>query len=505
MQPALECNNIDVKFGSVHALKNVSIKFAQGEIHALLGQNGAGKSTIAKVMSGVLVPQTGTLDILSHKIELGVEGATQAAGLDIVHQRFALPPEFEIAEALEFASARKMGGAFYSKRQIEEKWQAHLADAGIHVSANSKLTSLPVETAQSIEIIRAMANDAKVLILDEPTALLSPKSIDGLFNQLRMLKEAGVTIIVILHKLKEVMAIADTVSVLRQGNLALTPTPINELDEHSIREHMIGSQAETKISDQTPSTSATKEKLVEFLSITSEDKGAEPGLKGVSFTLNKNEILGVAGVEGNGQRSLVELLTGLIKPTNGELLLHGEQITSLSVSDRRTLGIRAVPFDRMTEGASLTLPLWENIRSWMADKFQIGRWPFVNPAKMRQSSEEVLNRYGVVYDSVKQLAGNLSGGNLQRVILARELSGDISAVVAAQPTRGLDFSATNFVWQELNRVRQEGAGVLLISSDLDELFNICDRILVLQGGENAGVFEREFSIEKIGHAMVGAQ
>ncbi|MYF88457.1 MAG: ATP-binding cassette domain-containing protein [Boseongicola sp. SB0676_bin_33] len=505
MNAALQCTGVDVRFGAVHALREVSLTFEQGKIHALLGQNGAGKSTLARAFSGVLVPRSGRLQIASRDVAFGDAAAAQAAGLDIVHQRPVLPPGFSVSEALEFASARKMGGPFYSRRGIDAAWQDRLNEAGIQVSTSAKLSSLPVETAQAIEITRALANEARVLILDEPTALLPPEAIDAFFDQLRTLRDAGVTLIVILHKLKEVMALADTVSILRQGDLVLSPTPIQALDEDRIRDLMIGTQDPARASSKASGKSAQGAELLRFKNVTSLSKGQEPGLNGASFDVRSGEILGVAGVEGNGQRALAEVYAGLTSPTRGSVLLSGSDITGMNVAERRSAGLRVVPFDRMTEGASLTLSLWENMRSWVADAFRHAPWPLASLSGMRADTAADLNRFGVVHESVNQLGGTLSGGNLQRLILARELAGDISAVLAAQPTRGLDFRATQFVREELNRVRNSGAGVMLISSDLDELFGICDRILVIRGGSVTGMFERDFSRSEIGRAMVGGE
>lgn len=504
MTVALECKDVDVRFGAVHALKNVSFRLDRGKIHALLGQNGAGKSTIVRVLSGVLTPQAGSLEIMSQPVETGSAASAQAAGLDIVHQRFALPPSFQVGEALEFASARKMGCGIYNKKRIDLAWAERLKQAGIDVDPCTRLADLPVETVQSIEIVRALANDAEVLILDEPTALLSPGAITDLFDTLRALRGRGVTLIVVLHKLKQVTQIADTVSILRQGALVMAPTPIAELTTENIRETMIGAVAATeKVSRKVPP--ATKDAPVcSFNRVVSPNKGSEIGLRHVSFDLRAGEVLGVAGVEGNGQRAFAEVFTGLTRPMDGSVTLSGMDVTNHTIAERRGQGLRAVPFDRMTEGSGLTLSLWENTLTWVADQFR-KMGPVISTARMQAESRELLDSYGVVYGTPTQEGQTLSGGNLQRVILARELNGDVSAVLAAQPTRGLDFNATNFVWQELNRVCCEGAGVILISSDLDELFGICDRIMVMRGGKVAGIFEPAFSVSDIGAAMVGAQ
>lgn len=503
MVVSLGCAQVDVRFGALHALKSISIGFEAGKIHALLGQNGAGKSTLARVLSGLAIPDSGTLEICGNTVETGVPVAAQAAGLDIVHQRFTLPPTFTVAEALEFASARKMGGTFYKAGSIRNGWGEKMRAAGINTDPDAKLADVPVETAQALEILRALSNDAKVLILDEPTALLSLPAIDALFDQLRHLRDQGVTLIVILHKLREVMALADTVSVLREGALTLPPTPKSELTTAQISDFMIG-EAIVETMAPVRTEKPDQPEVLRFDAVSSAKIGVEPGLSDLSFSLSGGQILGIAGVEGNGQRQLAEVLCAMSPTTSGQITLLGENITSATTQMRRDKGVRAVPFDRMTEGAGLTLPLWENMQSWRAEAFQKGRWPFVSTKKMRQAASEALESFEVVFGSVQQEGGSLSGGNLQRLILAREFSKGVKLVIAAQPTRGLDFKATDFVWSELNRLRSEGAAIILISSDLEELFAISDQVMVLRDGTNAGQFSKPFELRSIGDAMVGA-
>jgi len=504
MQPtAVRCDSITVQFGQVRALDDVSLAFPVGQIHALLGQNGAGKSTMAGVLSGILKPARGSIEICGRKIQSGQSAAARSAGLDIVHQRFSLPPSFRVAEALEFAAARKMGGSIYSLRRIERRWQERLDAVGIAIDLRSRLASLPVETRQSIEILRALANDARVLILDEPTALLSPTAVDNLFRQLRELRDQGVTPIVILHKLKEVLAVADTVAILRQGQLVLPPTPKDVLTTSTISTLMVGAvPAPTR--PITPAKEIPFADLCRLDGIATRSRGAEPGLQDINLILGQGEILGIAGIEGNGQRALAGTIAGLEAPLAGRLTLAGSDVTEQGTAARRVMGFRAVPFDRMTEGLSLTSPLWENVQSWAAERFRTGPWPLISIARMQESTRAILDRFGVSYRTTAQRGDTLSGGNMQRVILGRELAGTLKVLLAAQPTRGLDFAATRFVWQELHRVRDTGAGIILISSDLDELFGISDRILVMRGGRVVGTFTPPYSARAVGSAMVGA-
>ncbi|MEM7801324.1 MAG: ATP-binding cassette domain-containing protein, partial [Chloroflexota bacterium] len=427
------------------------------------------------------------------------------AGLDIVHQRFTLPGRFTVAEALELASAKKEVGSFFSFRSLESRWNGKLKAANIPAKADALVQDLPVEVVQSLEILRALSNDANILILDEPTALLSPAAIDALFARIRRLKAAGVTILLILHKLSEVLEIADTVMVLRNGELVLPPAPVDALSAGAISDLMIGGSAVGDEADQAspPSVRSKAPPHLSLKTVYTPGTTTEPALKDISLEIYPGEIVGVAGIEGNGQRSLVTTITGQTSVQEGEITLLQKTVTRDGAIDRRRAGLRAVPFDRLTEGSSLDLPLWENVMAWQSEKFARPFIPWLPVNEVRQAAKEALDRFGVIYSELDQPASSLSGGNLQRLILARELSDEAEIVIAAQPTRGLDFQATNFVWQVLGELRQRGAGVLLISSDLDELFKICDRLLVMRAGQTVGEFTPPYQHQAVGDAMTG--
>ena len=501
-QIALSCQDVTVRFGDMTALDSVTAGFQAGQIHALLGQNGAGKSTLARFFAGIITPQTGQMQIGGTPVRPGNVHRVSAAGFDIVHQRFSLPPSFTVADALEMTARKKRGGAFFSGARLAENWRRVLADLDVDVPMSARLSDLPVATAQALEIARALADDARVLVLDEPTALLSPAAIEALFANLRKLKARGVTLILILHKLREVMAIADTVSVLRTGKLVLPPTPVTEVTSASLSDLMIGpggAALETAAQTAPPQGPAR----LTLHDITSRPTAFEPGLQNLSLQVRAGEILGLAGVEGNGQRVLADILCGLTPPTAGRIDLDGQDLTHRTAAERRRLGLRAVPFDRMTEGASLDMSLWENATTWRAEAFA-GRGGLLSIKAMRATALQMLQRFGVKFDTVDQPAGSLSGGNLQRVILARELSDGAKVLFAAQPTRGLDFKATDFVWHALRQLRAEGVAILLISSDLDELYALSDRMAVMRAGAIAGSFAPPFDAQAVGDAMVGA-
>ena len=505
MRIALSCEGVSIRYGPVEALKNVTVGFEAGKIHTLLGQNGAGKTTLARFCSGLARADQGGLAINGRSVAPGDVSQVRAQGLDIVHQRLTLPPGFTVADALELSATRKKGRAIFSSGAVARAWGDDMLRAGIDASPTARIGALPIETVQSLEILRAMSGDARILILDEPTALLSPGAIAALFARLRRLRDDGVTLIVILHKLQEVLEIADTVSVLREGRLVAGTVPVSETTSASLSDLMIGSGDTVPEGIDVRRAIPSGAPRLEIDAVTTVSrKAAEPELRDVSLRVGASEILGVAGIEGNGQRQLADVICGFAELQNGRISLDGQDLSTLSAAERRRVGVRAVPFDRMTEGASLDTPLWENVTAWCAEAFRGRRLPFLSIRAMRRRAVDVLNGLGVKFSSVDQPAVSLSGGNLQRLILSRELAEGASVLVAAQPTRGLDFSATEFVLDCLRRLRDEGSSVIVMSSDLDELFEVSDRLIVLRAGRIAGEFDAPFERQSVGDAMVGA-
>jgi simple sugar transport system ATP-binding protein len=443
-----------------------------------------------------------------------VTGA-RAAGVELVHQSFALPPSFTVAEAMEFGSERP--GGIYTRSGLEQRWQQHLANLGIRVRLRDRIRDLPVETQQGVEIARALVTEAKVLILDEPTAVLSPAGIETLFERLRGLKAAGVTIILILHKIREVLGIADTVTVLRGGRLVEGPTPTAETDARRLAHSIIGSADESGLSgadeaalvgaaELTGSAAAapatgTLPPVVEMNGVSTRPDSEGPALDHVDLRVGRGEIVGIAGVEGNGQRTVVRALAQLADLAAGRIVLAGKDVTAAPLIERRAAGLRVIPFERNSEGLSLSSALWEN---WSARQLLLGRiLQFISPGRLRRACDEVLKRWDVRYSTTSQPASSLSGGNAQKLILAREVDGDASFIIAAQPTRGLDVGATAFVWRSRREARARGVGVLLISSDLDELFDISDRIVVMLSGRLVAEFSPPYKLGDVGAAMTG--
>jgi len=500
---ALACDNVTVTYGETVALRDVSVAFDSGRIHAVVGQNGAGKTTFARVCAGIVRPTAGHLTIGDRPVPVGNVRASRACGVELVHQSFALPPSFTVAEALEFGSTRR-AGPVYSRRALEARWRAHLESLDVPARLSDRIRDLPVETQQGVEIARALVGNAKLLILDEPTAVLAPLAIEQLFARLRRLSASGVTVLVILHKIREVLAVAETVSVLRAGRLVEALLPRAGLDAASLARAIVGS-AETELAPVATERAAVEDGRAIALALAGVSTRAVaggPGLAEVSLAVACGEIVGIAGVEGNGQRTLVDALAARVPIASGSLRLGGYDVTSAPLLERRGHGLRIIPFERNIEGLSLASALWQN---WSARLLVVGRLlRLINPPRLRAASRTVLERWGVRFGSVDQNAGTLSGGNAQKVVLAREIDDDATLIVAAQPTRGLDISAMAFVWRALREARDRGCGVIVISSDLDELFDISDRVVVFVSGRIAGEFRPPYDVRVVGEAMTAA-
>ena len=538
--PAVRCRGLGVTFGAVRALRDVSLDLDPGRIHALVGQNGAGKTTLAKVLGGLQVPDTGEVYIGDQAIGPGDVRGAKAAGLAMVHQHFSLPPSFTVAEALELSGARPGGNPVFRRSDLHRRWQADVAEIGGAASLSTRIRDLPVEARQTLEIVRALATEARVLLLDEPTALLTPAATEALFERLRRLRDDGVTILVVLHKLREVAAVADTVSVLRDGELVLGPNEMSDVSQGRLSDAIVGpaSQSDRAIGVET-ATAGEQQTLLELAGVSSRESAFEPGLTGVDVRVEAGEIVGIAGVEGNGQRSLVSVIAGLSPVTEGSVRIGGDEVTAAAPARRRLRGLRLVPFDRNTEGISRSAPLWLNqsalrlldrerlytlefprrgftdsdapprrqstqlslrLEDWWRRNF-----PLISLRQYKWQATKAMDRWRVRYDTVTQSAESLSGGNIQRLILSRELADGVEVLVAAQPTRGLDFAATEFVRRSLRGLREVGAGVLLVSSDLDELFELSDRLLVMYGGRIVAHFEGPYDRRAVGDAMTGAE
>lgn len=501
----LRCADVSVQFPGdppVTAVNAVTAEFSAGETHAMVGENGAGKTTLARALGGLIRPTAGDVFVGGARLHSGSVVDARQHGVELVHQHFAQPPDFTVAQTFElFSTGRRPFGAFRA-RSLRQTARELLADAGIHVDPDARIGSLPVETRQAIEITRALASSPRVLVLDEPTAVLPPQGVEQLFDRLRVLAARGICVIVVLHKLTEVAAVADTVSVLRRGQLVLPPTPAGQFGREDLAEMIMGQASVSAGACEVPPPGPSAPVALRLSGVTCRSGEQDAPLREVSLTVSAGEIVGIAGVEGNGQRSLAEAVTGLVALDAGDIHLADRPVRALSVRERRAAGLRVIPFDRNSEGVSLTSPVWHNYAVGVAGR------RVISPRRLRARCREALARWGVTYRAETQPVGDLSGGNVQRVILARELDGDVQLLVAAHPTRGLDVGGGRFVRAALAGAAAGGAGIVLISADLDELYGLAHRIIVLCGGRVAGEFAAPFgerTARAVGRAMTGGE
>ena len=501
---AVACADITVRFGAITAVSSVSVDLPVGGVHALVGQNGAGKTTLARVIAGLQPQDTGGVWVNGIAIGAGDYRAAREAGIDMVHQHASLIPDLTVAEALELAASRPTRRVAYRRDDLTRRWSAFLSERGVTADVGWRVRDLSVELLQSIEIARSNPGPGGLLVLDEPTSVLAPERVSALFERLRTITTEGVTVLVVLHKLAEVREVADTVTVLRQGKIVLAPTPIDTVDDAELSEHIVGSDA----SSPTPSGSArtggvASPRMGLHRAVAPPADGDAP-LRKVDLDVRGGEIVGVAGVEGNGQRTLVEAMAGLRPLRSGSFECLDRELSGWSVAERRAFGLRVIPFDRNAEGVRGDLPLWHNVVGWRAEQFRVHPMlPLVSTREMRAEAGRRLERLNVAYSDIDQPAGSLSGGNIQRLILARELP-DARALVAAHPTRGLDISGIRAVWDSLAERSAAGCPVVVLSSDLDELLEHCQRLVVVRGGRVVGEHQYPFDRRAIGRQMTGA-
>ncbi len=488
---------ISKAFPGVLANDRITFEVASGEIHALVGENGAGKTTLMRILYGLERSDAGRIFWDGRPVEIPSAQHAIRLGIGMVHQRFQLVPSLTVTENIALGQEPKRGVLFdraRAKAMIEDLVERF----GLRVDPNARIADLSVGEQQRVEILKVLYRRAKLLILDEPTSVLIPQETAELFAVLRRLAGQGHTIIFITHKLPEVLAVSDRVTVLRRGRVVGTlqtaEASPGELARMIIGEAMAEMEARERGRPQEP--------VVVLDDITARDDRGLSVLAGISLMLRHGEILGVAGVEGNGQKELVEVITGVRAPTAGRLLIDGRDLTGAPVTARREAGLAVIPEDRDTEGVSLPMTIEENLISTRYRR--TAKWGMLAMPVIRNWANDLMHRFDIRAPHARVPASTLSGGNLQRVVVARELAGDPVALVASHPSRGLDIAATRFIHQQLLAMRDRGAGVLLISADLDEILAIADRIAVIFEGRIIGeVPAAQATREQLGLLMAG--
>ncbi|MDZ7378932.1 MAG: ABC transporter ATP-binding protein [candidate division KSB1 bacterium] len=499
--PLLAARGICKRYGAVVALDNVELALHAGEVHAVLGENGAGKTTLMRILAGEETPDRGEVALGGRPLRLRSPSDARRHGVAMVHQHFALADSLTVAENLALTLA-KPGEWRLRRKSLAERVEYWTKATGLEVPPlSSPVGELSVGARQRLEIFKALVQSPKVLILDEPTAVLTPQEIDQLFALVRRLRSEGRGVLFISHKLPEVQQLADRVTVLRQGRVvAEAQAPLTDM--HTLAQAMVG---EPQPEWQKPKASVAEERLqLEGVCTDAEDFGMP--LQSVSFTVHAGEILGIAGVDGNGQRELFEVLAGLRSLRSGALRVDGRNIEPKTPADVLDAGVGLVPPDRRREGLVLEMSVLENLLLHRRTLSHFTRaWAILDWAEARRYAADLVQRYSIRVADLHLSAATLSGGNQQRVILARELAAKPQILVAVNPTRGLDFAATQFVYRTLTAAAAEGTAVVLISTDLEEILALSDRVAVLYRGRLSQSLAAPADPAHLGALMAGIE
>ena len=500
MNIAINTNNISKSYPGVLANSNVSIQINESSIHAIVGENGAGKSTLMKILYGMTKPDSGSIEIFNETVTMSSPKDSITLGIGMVHQHFMLAKNLTVLEniilGIDRPSLKNLGLKKY-KKAIEEV----MSNYSLDIDLNMYVEDLSVGEKQRVEIIKVLFRGAKILILDEPTAVLVPQEVDELFNNLKNLRENGVTIIFISHKLDEVLEIADQISVMRSGQLIDSVRNMN-VSKIELAEMMIGKSLP---SPPPRSTEKKQNKIIELKNVSSNNVDGRQLFKNISFSLYGSEILGIAGVEGNGQKEVVESIIGIEKLESGEIFFNGEKINDKTTRERLDSGISFIPEDRQLQAMIMDMNLTNNVIIGRQNiKKYKSNFATVKTKNAEKESENIISLFDVKTPGTNTLATALSGGNQQKFVVGRELEDDPSLLIASQPTRGIDIGAQALIWEKLRESRDNGLGVLLISADLEELIGLSDRIVVFyQGSLVTELSSEEVSPEDLGGYMTG--
>lgn len=500
MSELLRMEHISKRFGDFYANKDISLTVNRGEVLTLLGENGAGKSTLMNILIGLYQPTEGKI-FLNGK-EVRIESPSQAVklGIGMVHQHFMLVNAHNVVENVILGLP---GGPVLDAKGAAERISALANKLEIEIDPYARVGDLTVGQQQRVEIIKALYRDVKILILDEPTAVLTPGEVDSLFALLRKLTQAGMTVILISHKLAEIMDVCTQCTILRQGRVVKT-VQLNEIqDKYQLAALMVGQDLSRSLEKQ-PFTPGDRVLQVENLCY--RDAENIQVLDHLSFSLRSGEILGVCGVDGNGQSELIRCITGLLAPTSGAIYLDGQNVTGKSPREMLGHGMAHIPEDRLKMAVLKELSIQENLilHDFRQTRFNRGGW--LRKQAIREESQALCQRYYVKTPSVDEKLENLSGGNQQKVVVARELSRKPRLLVAMHPNRGLDVGATQYIQKQILQARDEGAAVLLVSTELDEILEMSDTIMVLYKGRNMGIVQGDqASSRELGLKMAGIQ
>jgi simple sugar transport system ATP-binding protein len=485
----------------VAANQGVDFYLRRGEIHALMGENGAGKSTLMKMLFGLEQPTSGEIVVNGETLNLSSPSVAIAHGIGMVHQHFMLVPSLSVAENMVMGMVPQKSGIFIDNDKAVEITKEYSEKFNLHVEPEAKVMDIPVGMKQKVEILKALVRGAKILIMDEPTAVLTSQETAELFVELKNLKNQGYTIVFISHKLNEIMEITDRLTIMRNGR-SMGVYYTKDVTKEEISRLMVGRDVVLTVQKDkaTPAESVLKVRDLEYV-----NEWGKKMLNKISFDVRKGEILGIAGVEGNGQKELVDMLFNFNIPNAGTVTVNGKNILGMPQQKIRDLGVSLVPEDRMLYGIAASASIEENVISDRSDDKRFNSGPLFNMKAIHEEADRLIKEFTVLCKSRNQHVGMLSGGNIQKVVVAREFSNNPVLIIADQPTRGIDVGATEFIRKKLVELSRSGIAVLLISADLNEVMELSDSLIIMHNGQIAAYFEdtADLTDDIMGEYMLG--
>ena len=494
--------HVSMAFPGVLANDDISLEVRRGEVFALVGENGAGKSTLMNILYGIYTPTSGEVYIRGERVTEHTPRAAIEAGVGMVHQHFKLVPSFTVAQNIVLSREPRRAGIFFDDKAAQAETEKLCAEYGLHVDPDATVRDLSVGLQQRVEILKALYRGADILILDEPTAVLTPQETDELFAVLRrIVREKDMTVILITHTLYEVMAISDRVGILRQGKLVGVEDTKNVTQE-SLASLMVGREV---LFDRLERSGEPGADAIVTEDLHVSDSRGLPAVRGVSLHVRAGEVLGIAAIEGNGQSELLEAICGLRKPDSGRVFVCGKDVTGKTPGVVREAGLAHIPEDRLSTGVSPEASISDNLLTGRHDDKEFLRFGFhLRTDVIRRYTKELYERYDIRSGGIDTQAEDMSGGNLQKLVVAREFSFDTPVLVIAQPTRGVDIGASEFIHRRIMEKREGGCAILLSSADLDEVLRLSDRIITLYEGRITGEFAAEaITREQLGWYMTG--
>ena len=501
-ETVVKFEHISMEFPGVLANDDVSLEIRKGEVFALVGENGAGKSTLMKILYGIHAPTNGEVYIRGKKVEQFNPKTAIAAGIGMVHQHFMLVPSFTVAQNIVLSREPRALGVFFDNRRAEAQTQQLVEEYGLTVDPAATVREISVGLQQRVEILKTLYRGADILILDEPTAVLTPQETDELFAVIRrIVREKNMTVIIITHKLYEVMAISDRVGIMRQGKL-VDICQTKDVNEKILASAMVGREV---LFDQLERSGVPGEVRISVRDLHVADNRGLEAVDGISLQVRAGEVLGIAAIEGNGQSELLEAICGLRHMESGEIEICGQPVAGKTPGQIRAVGLAHIPEDRLATGVSSQASVSENLLVGKHRRPEFLRFGFHHrTSAIRRYTQELYDRYDIRGAGIDSPVGAMSGGNMQKVVVAREFSFDAPVLVIAQPTRGVDIGASEFIHARIIEKRNEGCAVLLCSADLDEVFRLSDRILTIYEGKITGEFDAsQITKEEIGYYMTG--